>query len=42
LRQALSTKSRGGLVHALLSAPKLRGGLKVERSRDPGRKIDLA
>ena len=38
----LSGRGRGaGLVDALLSAPKVRGGLKVERSRDPGRKTDL-
>jgi antitoxin Phd len=39
----LSAKHRGGgLVDALLSAPKVRGGLKVERSSDAGRKVDLA
>lgn len=38
----LSARRRGGgLVAALLSAPKVRGGLNVERSRQAGRKIDL-
>jgi prevent-host-death family protein len=40
--QTLFERARGGgLVRALLSGPKIRGGLKVERSRDPGRKVDL-
>jgi len=38
----LSAKGRGAtLTDALLSAPKVRGGLKVERSRDRGRKVEL-
>jgi antitoxin Phd len=37
----LSQKGAGSLVETLLAAPKLRGGLRVERSRAPGRKVDL-
>lgn len=38
----LSAKGRrGGLADALLSAPKVRGGLHSERSREPGRKVEL-
>jgi prevent-host-death family protein len=29
------------LVEVLLAAPKVSGGIRVERSRDPGRKLDL-
>ena len=37
----LSARGRGaGLIDALLSAPKIRGGLKFERRRDVGRKVD--
>jgi antitoxin Phd len=32
---------RGTLIDALLSAPKVPGGLRLERSRDVGRKVDL-
>ena len=38
----LSARGRGAsLIDALLSAPKVRGGLRVARSRDLGRKVDL-
>jgi prevent-host-death family protein len=40
--QKLAKRSRGTtLIDTLLAAPKLRGGLKIERSREPGRKVDL-
>jgi prevent-host-death family protein len=34
-------KHSRSFVDVLLAAPKVAGGLHVERSRDPGRKIDL-
>jgi antitoxin Phd len=40
--QKLLARRRGkSLVDVLLSAPKIPGGLRVERSRDAGREVDL-
>jgi prevent-host-death family protein len=39
--QKLMRKGRRSLVDVLLSAPKVRGGLDVERSTDTARDVDL-
>lgn len=39
--EKLTRKRRRTIVDVLLSAPKLPGGLSIERSRDPGRDVDL-
>jgi antitoxin Phd len=39
--RSLKKEPATSLVDVLLAAPKVRGGLRVDRARDPGRKVEL-
>jgi antitoxin Phd len=40
-RKLVAKGKRASLIDALLSAPKVPGGLRLDRRRDVGRKVDL-